>query len=409
MKKIVMMAVPLLSLCVQALPTGFIVADGARTVAVGAGGKKTPIVLRGVNAGSWLVTEDWMYPGSLTSDFKSEHGQYEMEEALVAKFGREKTAALYSAFRDAWWQESDFDNVKALGLNCIRLPFGWKDFIGPDGKPRTEGFRRVDWFVKNCKKRGLYVILDLHGAPGSQNGRHHSGDTRRPHLFKDPAALDLCCKLWTSVASRYKGNATVAAYDLLNEPEGHPGGLTSDPAVVAGLDRLYKTVRKADPDHLIMIESCWGPEHLPAPSSKGWKNVCYQYHLYCWNGGNNFERHRKFIESAVQNQKKVGHGVPVLVGEFSFFDCREAWDMALKTFGEQGWGWTIWSYKLCQAKSSWGIYNSAEWRNKSNVATPEDDFETIRRKWTKVDTKSVFHENKWLADVVRKYGERVKE
>lgn len=401
-KKMLAAAVAATALGAWALPNGFVVADGNRMAVVGAGGKKTPIVLKGVNAGSWLVTEDWMYPGSLTNNLNSGHGQYEMEDALVAKFGREKTDALYDVFRDAWWQEADFDNVKALGLNCIRLPFGWRDFIDASGKTRPEGFRRMDWFVKNCKKRGLYVILDLHGAPGSQNGRHHSGDTRNPHLFTDPASLDLCCKLWKAVALKYKGNPTVAAYDLLNEPEGHPGGLSSDPAVVAGHDRLYRAVRKADPDHLVMIESCWGPEHLPSPSSNGWKNVCYQYHLYCWDGGGQLERYRQFLDHAVCNQKERGHGVPVFVGEFTFFDCREAWDLALKTFDEQGWGWTIWSYKLYQARSSWGVYNSAEWRTKANVATPGDDYETIRRKWSKVDTKTVFHENKWLADVIRK-------
>ncbi len=404
MKVGIAMTMAALALGAFALPNGFLVADGTRMVQVGTDGKKTPYVLKGTNAGSWLLTEDWMTLTSLTSNLKGEHGQYELSEKFVEKFGEAKAKELFKLYRDKWWQEADFDNVKALGLNCLRLPFGWRDFLDETGRPNSEGFTRMDWFVRNCKQRGLYVILDMHGAPGSQNGRHHSGDTRNPRLFTEKASMDLCIKIWQSIARRYRGNPTIAAYDLLNEPEGHPGGHTTDAAVIEGLDRLYKAVRAVDPDHLIMIESCWDTPQLPSPSKFGWKNVCYQYHFYCWDGVNKSDRQAEFIASKLKNEEQTRHGVPVFIGEFTFFDDPKSWNLALKTFNEQGWGWTTWSYKIHHAKSSWGIYNSANGRGKDNVATPADDYETVKAKWSKLDTATSFHENKWLADIIRAHA-----
>lgn len=383
------------------LPTGFIKARGEFLTVHKADGAWEKIVLQGVNAGGWLVTEDWMCPTSLSpDDLKGEHGMDELADGLRAAIGAEATNQLFALYRDRWWTAADFDNVKALGLNCLRLPFVWRDLIDERGEPLPNGFDRIDWFVRECNRRGLWVVLDLHGAPGSQNGRHHSGDTRVHSLFDDPAMLALCCKVWTLVATRYRGDPTIAAYDLLNEPEGQPGGTFHQKKVREGHDALFKAVRAADPDHVIMVEAVWDADSLPRPEEYGWDNVCYQYHFYEWGNYNDFESKKRFVASKIADQEKFRHGVPLFVGEFTFFDNPESWAYALKTFNARGWGWTLWTYKVCLENSGWGLYNGLK-RAPENVVTPRDDYASAAAKWGRVATADSFARNEWLAKVLR--------
>ncbi len=63
----------------------------------------------------------------------------------------------------------------------------------------------------------------MHGAFGSQNGKDHSGDTSNPdvgNFFGNEENITKTIKLWEAIAKRYKDNAWVAGYDLLNEPGG---------------------------------------------------------------------------------------------------------------------------------------------------------------------------------------------
>lgn len=67
--------------------------------------------------------------------------------------------------------ESDFQQIKSLGLNHVRLPVGFWSIVGNSSEPYPVGAypyvkKAVDW----AKKYGLRVIIDIHGAPGSQNG-----------------------------------------------------------------------------------------------------------------------------------------------------------------------------------------------------------------------------------------------
>ena len=66
---------------------------------------------------------------------------------------------------------SDIDPVEFQRLNHVRLPIGyWAFEVGP-GEPFIQGQipylqKAVTW----AGNHGLKLIVDLHGAPGSQNG-----------------------------------------------------------------------------------------------------------------------------------------------------------------------------------------------------------------------------------------------
>lgn len=374
-----------------AQPQGYVTAVGKVLHDKAEGGR--PIVLRGVNAGGWLITENWMCPNKVA------RCQAMTYESFVTRFGKDKADELYRIYRKGWWTERDFRNFAALGFNVIRLPFGWKDLITEDGTLLEEGFARLDWFVDSAARNGLYTILDLHGAPGSQNGRDHSGETRWAKTFHEDKWLQLSCRLWTAVATRYRDNRWVAAYDLVNEPEGQPKGLTSAPNVEKGIDALYRAVRAVDSEHLIMIGACWDPCHLPPPAKYGWTNVAYEYHFYAWGEEKNPQGVLDNLKMHRQREHETGHGVPVYVGEFSFF-VTEAWKECLQLMEDEGWSWTIWTGKNMRSNGNWGLWNYKGHAPEVD-ALPTDDYETVKAKWSALSAPDAFEENKELTLVIK--------
>ena len=96
-------------------------------------------------------------------------------QTLETHFGEEEMWNIIDTYQDAYWTETDFDRCAALGMNVIRLPFWWRNIADANGNLYENAFDRMDWFVQEAGERGIYVILDFHGAPGSQNGSDHSG------------------------------------------------------------------------------------------------------------------------------------------------------------------------------------------------------------------------------------------
>ncbi|MDR1939479.1 MAG: glycoside hydrolase family 5 protein [Clostridiales bacterium] len=332
------------------------------------------IALRGTNAGGWLVYERWMNPFDTT-------GQQTIRRILAERFGAEVRDELIAVYEDAYWQEQDFDNCAEMGMSLIRLPFNIFNLCGDGDELLPNAFDRLDWFVENCRVRGIYVMLDLHGAFGSQNGEHHSGiinDGRQLYYNEENRAKTTA--LWQEIAKHYRGNPAVAGYDLLNEPDNdtHKTGEVQWDY----FDELYDAVREVDPDHIIIMESCWTTADLPSPLRYGWKNVVYQYHHYI---------REIFDDETKMNWATMGmtyitrindalRGVPSFVGEFSFFELKGSWETALKTWNRVGFGWTTWTYKVTGESSSWGIYNHTP----ETVYLQTDTAEEIRAKWSKV-------------------------
>ncbi|NCA66535.1 MAG: hypothetical protein EOM87_00570 [Clostridia bacterium] len=383
-------------------PRGYITAINKELFTAANNGER--IILTGVNAGGWLLTEDWMCPTSLNGNLHEERGQYEYEDAFTELYGLEKSQELFNQYRENWWGEEDFDNCLAIGINMIRLPFGWRDLQELDYTYRDNPFERLDYFVENCAERGIYVILDLHGAHGSQNGKHHSGDTRTGgDLYGNEINMALTEELWVRVAEHYKDNKWVAGYDLLNEPEGTPGALmTKNTPHWAYYDRLYNSIRLIDSNHMIIMEGVWEINSLPDPVLFGWTNVCYELHFYQWNNSNSLVAQQNFLMTKILLNEICNYNVPLFIGEFTFFDNQASWEYALSLFNEKGWSWALWTYKVMGADSSWGLY-CGENRTLNNSVTASDSEEVIAEKWSRLSTSEHFTPNQWLIDVIMEY------
>lgn len=351
------------------------------------------ITLRGTNAGGWLVTENWQCPVNAKD-------QLTTLKIFTERFGADKAQELIDYYQDNWWTEEDFDIVKEEGMNVLRLPVTYFEMQNSDGTLKETAFKRLDWFVQNCALRGIYVLIDMHGAMGSQNGKDHSGDTTiadKGNFYDNEENIAKTITLWEEIAKRYKDNPWVCGYDLLNEPSA-TGTVQFDV-----YNRLYKAIRAIDKNHALFIQSIWEPYHLPDPSFYGWQNVVYEYHFYGWDVEKDAEGQMAFIQSKVKMANEdTNYNVPLLVGEFTFFSNENSWN-AMDIFEEQGWSYTSWTYKVTGKNSSWGIFTSDD---KRKVDIYKDTYETIKEKWSKeeISTNSeAFTRNTKYADILKKY------
>ena len=347
------------------------------------------VYLRGTNAGGWLVQENWMNPTN-ASDQKT------MMTTLANRFGTSKRDELVSTYENNYWTAQDFDNCAEMGMSVIRLPFTYMNLCDDNGNLKSNAFDRLDWFVQNCSQRGMYVILDMHGAFGSQNGMDHSGEINDgKQLYYNQSNKDKTLNFWKKIAEHFKGNPAVAAYDILNEP-----GIKAAATYSLHWDfynEIYNTIRSKDSNHIIIMESCWDADNLPRPSQYGWTNVAYEYHYYPWSAQNSSDAQKSYFSSKVSDIANHNYGVPTFVGEFTCFEQSEGWKAAMSTFNSQGWHWTTWSYKVT-GNSSWGIYN----HNPEKVDIYNDSADTIKNKWSAVGTANGWKNDK-IYNLVKPY------
>ena len=347
------------------------------------------VYLRGTNAGGWLVQEDWMNPTNA-------YDQKTMMTTLANRFGASKRDELVSTYENNYWTTQDFDNCAEMGMSVIRLPFTYMNLCDDNGNLKSNAFDRLDWFVQNCSQRGRYVILDMHGAFGSQNGMDHSGEMNDgKQLYYNQSNKDKTLNLWKKIAEHFKGNPAVAAYDILNEP-----GIKAVATYSLHWDfynEIYNTIRSKDSNHIIIMESCWDADNLPRPSQYGWTNVAYEYHYYPWSAQNSSDAQKSYFSSKVSDIANHNYGVPTFVGEFTCFEQAEGWKAAMSTFNGQGWHWTTWSYKVT-GNSSWGIYN----HNPEKVDIYNDSADTIKNKWSAVGTANGWKNDK-IYNLVKPY------
>lgn len=379
--------------------------------------KGEKVQLKGVNLGAWLVRENWLNPDDIDVEYKSKMTEEEQAnywgtfyedltddqrkvfdpyygkkydgemiyDVLEERFGVEQAQELLNIFYDNWITEWDLDNIKAMGFNCVRVPFWYRNFYTGNVYDENSNlekildengewdFSRLDWVVEECSKRELYVILDMHGAVGSQSSAPHAGKDMAdaPLMSKDGERYrELTDELWTAIASRFNGNPAVAMYDLLNEPMCDVSCTEIERRIKneSIYSRLYDTVRAVDGEHIITMEAIWTGFALPKTFLKGWKDVVYQVHFY-----NNSD----FIFNFFLLLTIALHpNVPLMVGEF-YPHKKTTWNNCFSTMNKLGYSWMLWTYKATGSgmwNSDWCMYGSSDgfWRAKIFSGTYED-------------------------------------
>ncbi len=252
---------------------------------------------------------------------------------------RTRLDAFWTTFRDRYITRDDIQFIKAAGFNTVRVPLHYALFVTGTDPPEFAGpgYALIDRLIAWCREAGLYVLLDLHAAPGGQTGINHDDGPGYPLLFYVPAHQDLTVALWRTLAERYRDEPTVLGYDLLNEPIAS----YHDVAYLnSKLEPLYRrialAIREVDPHHIVVFEGAqWGTRFdvFAAPPID---NVAYSYHKF-WSAT---------TREAIQEYLNFSnlYDVPILLGESG--ELTDAWMQSFRLLHERhGVSWAFWTYK----------------------------------------------------------------
>ncbi|EKD28224.1 MAG: hypothetical protein ACD_79C00380G0001 [uncultured bacterium] len=373
------------------------------------------ILLRGFNLGCLFLNEPWMTGLGDFTDFPDEHSVRSFLDARGID-----SQEIMRGFQNSFIIENeDFDILMRMGVNLVRLPVYYKILMNDDGTFIPGGFDKMDKIIQACAGRGIYVLLDLHGAPGSQSNEFHTGRKDFNQLFNPTEGVNyrnLTIRLWKEIAEHYKNEANVLGYDLLNEPTGiYSYYSDSNQALNALWDFyhvLYGEIRAIDPFHIMVMEAVWDWNALPDPKLKGWENVIYQFHYYNMidemglfqgNAQNIFDSHKDYLDQKLNELavKQNEYDIPVMVGEFNGMGVRSVWEYYLSKFNNLGLSWTIWSYKIKDIYN-WGIYSHTEYNSEYPDLVNDDEF-ALEEKLNKFNTLEYYTPNNSLKEIVTNY------
>ncbi|KAK0553392.1 hypothetical protein OC846_001334 [Tilletia horrida] len=177
--------------------------------------------IRGVNIGGWLVLEPYITP----SFFEQLDGRV-VDEWTLGLYVSDAKTRLQKHWA-TWITQSTFRDIAAVGyLNMVRIPIGYWAVDTSKGEPYVRA-DQLDYLTKAvgwAKQYGLKVMIDLHGAPGSQNGFDNSGQRLDGNLVRFPnnaTNANRAKAALTTIAKRFATSTyanTVVAIEVLNEP-----------------------------------------------------------------------------------------------------------------------------------------------------------------------------------------------
>jgi len=342
-KPVLLLVIVLVSACAGA--QGFLRTDGQKIV----NEKGEAVLLRGMGLGGWMLQEGYMLR------INGQGQQNKIRARIQSLIGATKTQEFYDAWLANHTRKIDIDSMKAWGFNSVRLPMHYNLYTLPVEKEPVhgentwleKGFRMTDSLLAWCKANQIYLILDLHAAPGGQGNDLNisDGDTTKPSLWESEANQQKTIALWKQLAQRYANETWVGGYDILNEPNWgfedrvrDKNGLkeTKNEPLKKLMRDITKTIREVDQNHIIIIEgNGWGNNYngiLPPWDS----NMVLSFHKY-WNHNN-----QASIRHILDTRNK--YNVPVWLGETG--ENSNVWfTEAVHLLESNNIGWAWWPLK----------------------------------------------------------------
>ena len=299
-------------------------------------------LIQGINLGNWLNPEGYMFLFKDVSSYRL------IDQAFREMVGPDFTDQFWKTFKDNYITREDIAYIKQTGMNSIRLPFHYKLFTDEDYmglKSNQDGFARVDSIIKWCKAEGLYVILDMHDAPGGQTGDNIDDSYGYPWLFESETSKQLFSEIWKKIADRYKNEPTVLGYDLLNEPIATY--FTNKEEINKLLVPVYKrgveAIRSVDPNHIILLGGAqWNSNFSMFDEKAIDSNMLYTCHRY-W-----CDTLQSNLQDFIDFRNKVN--LPLYMGETG--ENTDEWVGGFRRLMERNnMGWHFWPYKKLEKTS----------------------------------------------------------
>ena len=202
----------------------------------------------------------------------------------------------------------------------------------------------IDRLIEWCRTHRLWVLLDLHGAPGGQTGTNIDDSPQNlPELFMQRRYRELTLRLWRDLASRYKDETVVLGYDLLNEPLPNQWQHTYAAELVELYRDLTAEIRAIDPDHLIVYEGSHWATNWDIFTEVWDANSLLQFHKY-WSSPD-VASIQKFLDA------RDRLGLPIYMGEGGE-NTLEWLYTAFRLYETHDIGWNFWPWKKIDTRTS---------------------------------------------------------
>ncbi|KAK5107653.1 hypothetical protein LTR62_000934 [Meristemomyces frigidus] len=352
--------------------------------------------VRGVNLGGWLILEEWMYDDDSIFSGTDATDQWTFDSTPGAE------AALHNHW-DTYINETDFAWMAKAGFTHVRIPIGYWAYNNSNTPYITGADAILEKAIGWARQYGMWVMIDCHGSPGSQNGQMHSGHSGSVD-WQTPDNLGLSIDVLNTIGSKYgamKYADVVMGIEIVNEPSTNDG---NDPEVTMTFAKnAYDTIKyvAANPDLYVITHDAWlGASkwsslaqtlnsHTPSP------RFALDLHLYQNQdtASKALDIHGHIAAACAWSQTEFlppGSDLPIFVGEFAGTidicanpnnstdgglscteescqctnipmhsyvdsantvatslrdDLRRFWEAQVQTFEHSSMGWFVWSLK----------------------------------------------------------------
>ena len=328
-----------------------------------------PLLLRGINLGNWLLPEGYMFK------FKTTNSPRLIKTAISELVGEDEARRFWKTYRDNYITREDIRFIKQSGFNSVRVPFSYRLFVSDATVPRLDGpgYELLDRVVDWCRREGLYVILDMHAAPGGQTGDNIDDSWGYPFLFESSESQELTVNLWRKIAARYRDQPTVIGYDLLNEPIAPYFDTASlNPKLEPLYRKTVSAIREVDRNHIIFLGGAQWDTNFKVFGRPFDRKLVYTFHKY-WMPVN-----QEAIQEYLNFRER--YSVPVWMGESG--ENTDEWIEAFRKLLEtHDIGWCFWPYKKLDATSCIVSINApVDWAAVIAFAEgPRTTFEEVRK------------------------------
>ncbi|RDW75419.1 putative endo-beta-1,6-glucanase-1 [Coleophoma cylindrospora] len=337
---------------------------------------KTSKKIRGVNLGSLFVFEPWL----ASSVWKSMGcGNTKSELDCVTALGQTKANSVFQAHWAAWITQDDITTITSYGLNTIRIPIGfWMDesLVNTETENFPQGgFEYLAQVCQWASDAGLYIILDLHGAPGAQIADNpDTGQYVQTPGFYVADQYDRAVSFMSWLTTQIHSNTSfrnVGMLEIVNEPlqfssqtammisSYYPDAYTAIRAAESTL-----SIHKKDLLHVEMMNSLWGAGN-PDQDLKKTRFTAYDEHRYLKYVTSVPVSQSSYLSASCNAKPNSDHETPTVVGEFSLsppdnVSSTSDWDTSttnntefyknwfaaqVTTYEKHTNGWVFWTWK----------------------------------------------------------------
>ncbi|XP_074262981.1 putative glucan 1,3-beta-glucosidase A isoform X2 [Silene latifolia] len=288
------------------------------------------------------------------------HGEYQVTNG----YGPDKAPQVMMDHWNTFIVEDDFRFISENGLNAVRIPVGWWIASDPTPpKPFVGGsLAALDNAFIWAQKYGIKVIIDLHAAPGSQNGDEHSGSRDGSLEWgKTDQTIQQSVDAIEFLTARYAQNTQLYAVELINEPQSSGVALeTLKDYYQAG----YNAVRKHSSSAFVIMSNRLGggvdPKELFRLASNLQLTVIDVHYYNLYSDMFNTMTPQQNIDYVNQNRSSdlsyitTSDGPLTFVGEWvaewvardaTEGDLKNYANAQLQVYGGASFGWAYWTLK----------------------------------------------------------------